>query len=164
MMRRCPPFVALTALFAAAALAARSTALIAGQAAPNPAQQPPTFRSGVEYVEVDVVVTNPQGQFVRDLEKEDFQVSEDGRRQAVTDFTLIDIPIEKFDRPLYSSQPIEPDVRTNDRPFEGRVYVMVIDDLHTDPLRTQRTKSAARQFIEQRLGANDLMAIAHTAG
>ena len=89
-------------------------------------------RARVEYVEVDVVVTNPQGQFVRDLKKEDFQVSEDGKRQAVTDFTLIDIPIEKYDRPLYASQPIEPDVRTNEQPFDGRVYVMVIDDLHTD--------------------------------
>jgi VWFA-related protein len=126
--------------------------------------QAPTFKSAVEYVEVDVVVTNAQGQFVRDLKKEDFQVSEDGKRQAVTDFTLIDIPIEKYDRPLYASQPIEPDVRTNERPFEGRVYVMVVDDLHTEPLRLQRTKSAAKQFIQQRLGANDLMAIVHTAG
>jgi hypothetical protein len=40
----------------------------------------------------------------------------------------------------------------------------VIDDLHTDRLRAERTKAAARQFIEQRLGANDLMAVAHTAG
>ena len=126
--------------------------------------QAPTFKSAVEYVEVDVVVTNAQGQFVRDLTRDDFQVSEDGKRQAVTDFTLIDIPIEKYDRPLYASQPIEPDVRTNERPFEGRVYVMVMDDLHTDPLRLLRTKSAAKQFIQQRLGANDLMAIAHTAG
>ncbi len=153
--------IGLVALLPGAVL----TAAYSFQSAPS-SQFPgaPTFKSAVEYVEVDVVVTNPQGEFVRDLKKEDVQVSEDGKRQAVTDFTLIDIPIEKYDRPLYASQPIEPDVRTNERPFEGRVYVMVVDDLHTDPLLLQRTKSAARQFIQQRLGANDLMAITHTAG
>ena len=67
-------------------------------------------------------------------------------------------------RPLFASRPIEPDVQTNEHPFDGRVYVMVIDDLHTRFGRTVRVKTAAKQFIEQRLGANDLMAIVHTAG
>jgi len=41
---------------------------------------------------------------------------------------------------------------------------MVIDDLHTRFGRSQRVKSAAKQFIERRLGANDLMAVVHTTG
>jgi VWFA-related protein len=41
---------------------------------------------------------------------------------------------------------------------------MVIDDLHTYFGRTTRVRAAARQFIEQHLGANDLMAVVHTAG
>ena len=137
------------------------TALIAGQ---NPAPQPPTFKLRVDYVEVDVIVSDKQGNLVRGLEKGDFQVLEDGKAQAVSAFTTVDIPIERADRPLFSASPIEPDVRTNERPFDGRVYVMVIDDLHTRFGRSQRVKAAAKQFIERRLGANDLMAIVHTAG
>jgi VWFA-related protein len=142
-----------------------STTLGAGQN-PPPAPQPqqPTFKLRVDYVEVDVVVTDRQGNLVRDLKKEDFQVLEDGKPQAVTNFTLVDIPIERADRPLFAANPIEPDVKTNERPFDGRVYVMVIDDLHTRFGRSQRVKVAAKQFIERRLGANDLMAIVHTAG
>jgi VWFA-related protein len=141
------------------------TVLVAGQT-PAPAQQPsqPTFKVQVDYVEVDVVVTDRQGQLVRDLKKEDFQVLEDGKAQTINTFTFVDIPIERADRPLYASTPLEPDVRTNERPFDGRVYVMVIDDLHTRFGRTQRVKAVAKQFIERRLGANDLMAIVHTAG
>src|SRR5713101_6392428 len=61
------------------------TVLTAGQApAPSPPQQPPTFKVRVDYVEVDVVVTDRQGKLVRDLKKEDFQVLEDGKSQAVT--------------------------------------------------------------------------------
>ena len=143
-------------------------ALTAGQA-PAPAQQPPaaqppTFKVRVDYVEVDAVVTDRQGRIVRDLKKEDFQVLEDGKSQAITNFTMVDIPVEKDNRPLFAASPIEPDVRTNEKPFDGRVYVMVVDDLHTRFGRSQRVKSAAKQFIERRLGANDLMAVVHTAG
>jgi VWFA-related protein len=42
--------------------------------------------------------------------------------------------------------------------------VMVIDDMHTRFGRSIRVKTAAKQFIERRLGANDLMAVVHTAG
>ena len=145
------------------------SALAAGQAPvpaqpPPAAQQQPTFKVRVDYVEVDAVVTDRQGRIVRDLKREDFQVLEDGKSQAITNFTLVDIPVEKDSRPLFAASPIEPDVRTNEKPFDGRVYVMVVDDLHTRFGRSQRVKVAAKQFIERRLGANDLMAIVHTAG
>ena len=152
-------------------------ALLAGQNPPAPAQPPqtpqtappapsqgPTFRVRVDYVEVDVVVTDQQGNLVRDLKKEDFQVIEDGKPQSITTFSLVDIPIERADRPLYQADPIEPDVKTNAQPFDGRIYVMVIDDTHTNFGRTARVKGAAKQFIERRLGANDLMAVVHTFG
>ena len=98
---------------------------------PPPQPPQPTFKVQVDYVEVDVVVTDQQGSLVRDLKKEDFQVLEDGKPQTISAFTLVDIPIERADRPLFAATPIEPDVKTNERPFDGRVYVMVIDDLHT---------------------------------
>jgi VWFA-related protein len=158
-MKSCARLAALLVLLT-------GTALTAGQNPPPapPQNQQPTFKLRVDYVEVDVVVTDRQGNLVRDLKKEDFQVLEDGKAQAITTFTLVDIPIERADRPLFASAPIEPDVKTNEQPFDGRVYVMVIDDLHTRFGRTQRVKIAAKQFIERRLGANDLMAIVHTAG
>jgi len=146
-------------------VAATAAALIADQApTPQPQAQTPTFKLQVDYVEVDAVVTDRDGNLVKDLKKEDFQVVEDGKAQTISLFSQVDIPIERADRPLNSPIPIEPDVRTNERPFEGRVYVMVIDDLHTRFGRSQRVKAVARQFIEQRLGANDVMAVVHTAG
>jgi VWFA-related protein len=141
------------------------TALVAGQPpAPAPPPQGPTFKVRVDYVEVDIVVSDRQSRLVRDLKKEDFQVLEDGKAQTITNFTLVDIPVERADRPLFAASPIEPDVKTNEQPFDGRVYVMVIDDLHTRFGRSIRVKTAAKQFIERHLGANDLMAIVHTAG
>src|SRR5437773_7618598 len=134
----------------------------AGQAPPAPAQQQPTFKAQVEYVEVDALVSDANGNFVRGLTKDDFQILEDGKAQTVSTFSLVDIPVERYDKPLGAALPIEPDVKTNERPFDGRVYVMVIDDLHTNFGRSERVKRAAKQFVQRYLGANDLMAIVHT--
>jgi VWFA-related protein len=155
--------IGLIMLLSGGALAAGQAPAPAAPPAPA-AQQAPTFKVRVDYVEVDAVVTDRQGGIVRDLKKEDFQVLEDGKSQAITNFSLVDIPVDRDNRPLFAASPIEPDVKTNAKPFDGRVYVMVVDDLHTRFGRSQRVKAAAKQFIERRLGANDLMAVVHTAG
>jgi len=137
---------------------------LGGQSATPAPAQTPTFRLNVEYVEVDAVVTDRAGRFVRDLTKDDFQIFEDGKPQAISNFSIVDIPVERLQRPLYAPNPIEPDVKSNERPFDGRIYVMILDDLHTYFGRAPRVKAAAREFIQQHLGANDLMAVVHTAG
>jgi VWFA-related protein len=144
---------------------ATSVAALNGQGQPQPPQQPPiTFRAEVNYVEVDTRVLDEQGKFVPDLKPEDFQVFEDGKPQKVTAFSLVNIPVERVERPLFASKPVEPDVRTNMQAADGRIYVIMLDDYHTAALRSQRVKLAARQFIERYVGANDLAAVVHTSG
>ena len=156
-MNRSTKIAALIALVAGVTLA--------GQAPPPTAlPQTPTFKVQVDYVDVDVLVTDRQGQFVGDLKKEDFEVLEDGKRQTIANFSVVNIPIERPDRPLYSPEPFEPDVESNEQPFQGRVYVMILDELHIDALRTPNVKNAARRFITSNLGANDVMAIVHAGG
>jgi hypothetical protein len=83
---------------------------------PPAAQQPPTFKVRVDYVEVDAVVTDRQGRIVRDLKKEDFQVLEDGKSQTITNFTMVDIPVDKENRPLFAASPISPMSRPTSSP------------------------------------------------
>jgi VWFA-related protein len=128
------------------------------------AQPPVTFKVEVNYVEIDAVVTDKQGNFVRNLTKDDFAVFEQGKPQTVSVVSLVDIPVEKFDPPLYKTKPIDSDVRSNRREFDGRVFVLVLDDLNTAFQRTGRVRAAARQFIERYLGANDIAAIVQTGG
>src|SRR6187402_1137757 len=97
---------------------------------PRTAQPPVTFRVEVNYVEIDATVEDAQGNFVKNLTKDDFQIVEDGKPQALTAFSMVDIPIERADPPLFSKTAIPPDVVSNRTPFEGRVFVLVIDDLN----------------------------------
>jgi VWFA-related protein len=129
------------------------------------ADQPPiTFRVEVNYVEIDAIVTDAQGNLVRNLTKNDFEVLEEGTPQAIENFSLVDIPVERPDAPLFAPAPIEPDVRSNRREFDGRIYVLILDDLNTHFARSQRVTAAAREFIERHLGANDIAAIVQTGG
>jgi VWFA-related protein len=130
--------------------------------ASSPPQAP--FRVDVSYVEVDASVTDAKGQFVRDLKQQDFEILEDGRRQTLSFCSLIDIPIDRAAPATGRARAVEADVANNAHAFDGRVYVLVLDDLHTHPLRSQQVRRAARRFIEQHFGVNDLAAVVHVSG
>ncbi len=145
------------------------TVLAVAQTAPTtvaPQREQPavTFKVEINYVEVDAIVTDASGRLVRTLTRDDLEVLEDGRPQAIATFALVDIPIEREERPLFSPTAIEPDVQTNTRGMDGRLFVIVLDDLHTAPLRSTQVRRAARQFVERYVGANDLAAVLHTSG
>src|SRR5471030_2408036 len=116
-----------------------SPGLFAGHA-PQPAQepdpQPPlTFRVEANFVEVDAIVSDAMGNPVTDLRAADFQLFEDGKPQKVSAFSHVNIPVTRPERPLFSPSAIEPDVQTNIG-IDGRIYLVVLDDLHVDFTRT----------------------------
>jgi VWFA-related protein len=153
------PFVLVLIVFAGALVAAQQPA-----APPTPPEPPPlTFRIEVNYVEVDAIVTDADGNAVTDLTLDDFEVLEDGKPQKVTAFSRVQLPIERAERPLFAAAPIEPDVQDNDA-TDGRLYLFLLDDLHTSFTNTPRVKAALRQFIGGSFGTNDLAAVVHTSG
>src|SRR6188472_3585463 len=123
-----------------------------------------TFRAETNFVEVHAIVTDETGAFVRNLTRDDFEILEDGRLQTPAAFSLIDLPIERPLTPAGGTEPIESDVRSTTRTFNGRIYVFLMDDLHTMVTRTQAVRDAAKRFIQQYLGANDLAAVVYTSG
>jgi VWFA-related protein len=156
----------LAGALAAAALAGVTLAAQGSAQSPPPESQQPavTFRAEVNYVEVDARVTDADGNFVSDLSAADFVVLEDGQAQKVSVFSEVNIPVERQTRPLFANRAFEPDVQTNASGITGRVYLIVLDDLHTTALLTPRTRLAAREFVERYMGANDVAAVVHTSG
>ena len=149
-----------------------ATTFAAAQA-PQPAQpvSPPTpevtFKVEVNYVEEDVRVVDRDGNFVRGLKQEDFQVLEDGKPQKVQTFGMVDIPNTRPRKPLYlgpNAMPIEPDVAVNKQVLDGRLYLIVLDDYHVAPLRSQNVRNLARRFVLEKLGPDDQAAVVVTSG
>jgi VWFA-related protein len=121
-----------------------------------------SFRVEVNYVEVDAFVTGADGAPVTDLKASDFELLEEGIPQSVTSFATVNLPVERATAPLFAP-PVQPDARSNDA-SEGRVYVVLLDDLHVHPARAPRVRAVLRQFVEQNLGVNDLAAVVSARG
>lgn len=141
-------------LLLAAVLSA--SVLVRGQ---EPASQP-TFRAGVAIVNVDVVVSSRDGQPVADLTQDDFELLEDGERQAIEQFRLVTVdgqlkPGDPEPRAIRSradedTELFRPDVR---------VFVIFLDDYHVTRINGQRVRERLIPFVKSTLGANDLVAI-----
>jgi VWFA-related protein len=143
-----------------------AAALLSADQAPQPSSTPPpvTFKVETSYVEVDAVAIDQKGAFVTGLTKDDFELFEDGKPQRIDIFSYVDIPAVPQDRFLAAGRPVSSDVRSNAPTVAGRLYVLVLDDLGTNPLRSQFVVRSARQFVERYLAANDLAAIVYTSG
>lgn len=156
-----------------ASLVSASFAMVvttAAQAPRPPASQAPaaTFRSGVNYVELDASVTDEHDRFVADLTASDLQVLEDGKPRAISAFSLVDLSIRGTRTAAASADdrrvvPALPDSVSNEDVAPGRLYVIVMDDLHTSPALTTRARELARRFIEGYLGPDDLAAVLTTS-
>jgi VWFA-related protein len=153
--------VAAAVLATGALWARQAPAPAPAPAAPQGDVPPVIFRVEIDYVEADAYVTDAMGNPVNDLKAEDFEVFEDKKPQKVTSFSLVNIPIERAERPLFATAPVEQDVQTNEH-LEGRIYLIVLDDVHTEFSRTPRVKLAMRRFLERSFGTNDLAAIVFT--
>src|SRR5262245_22997320 len=123
-----------------------------------------TFQVEVNYVDVDTVVTDEQGNFVTGLAKEDFEVFEDGKPQKIDMFSYVEIPVTRTEPFSLAKRPITSDSQSNRQPFTGRVYVLVLDDQNVSAMRGPQVKRTAREFVERYMGANDVAAVIHTSG
>jgi VWFA-related protein len=150
-------------LFITLLLTAAGAATVASQQAPTEPVPPVTFRAEVNYVEVDASVTDQQGLLVTDLRQTDFELLEDGRPQKIDAFSLVTLPIEPSPRLTASATSVESDVSSNTG-VDGRIYLLVLDDLHTTVANTPRVKAFLREFLERSFGPADLAAVAYTSG
>ena len=146
-----------------ALLSLLACAAILSAQAPQPAAQP-TFQLSVNYVDVDVTVTDADGTFVTGLKPEDFQLFEDGKPQKIDTFSLVELPIERPDRFRITGRFVPADVRSNRDVSSGRVYIVVLDDLNVSALLTGHVRKNAREFIEQHFGPHDIAAVVNTSG
>jgi VWFA-related protein len=121
-----------------------------------PQEPPPTFRQGVEAVQLSVIVTDRQGNPVSGLTEDDFEILEDGKPRPITTFSAFDIPIVRSERQVAQS-----DVLSNDRP-QGRLYIIALDQMAADT--ALKTRAFLRRFIEQYFGPDDTAAVVLMTG
>jgi VWFA-related protein len=125
------------------------------------AQQPPVFRTGINFVRVDVIVTDKTGQPVADLKQSDFQVTEDNQPQTLETFKLIKLDGGRVPGPNGPPQAIRSD---SDEVMEAarddvRLFAIFLDDYHTRRGASVSVREPIAKFIATQLGPSDMVGL-----
>ena len=118
----------------------------------------PVFRAGINFVRVDVIVTDKQGNPVTDLTQADFEVSEDGKPQTVETFKLVKIDTTA---PEYTSRSIRTreDEERAAADETSRIFVFFLDDYNVRLGSSMAARKPVSDFIRTQLSPNDLVAV-----
>ncbi len=139
------------------------------------AQQRPVFRGGTHFVRVDAYPTSKDGHIVEGLKAEDFEVTEDGKPQAIESFDYISFPTftPEAERRDPESQRAGFDLAADPR---YRVFAIMLDFQYVEMGALSRSPAGAdpaaemrniqqpvTQFIDRVLGSMDLFAFLTTS-
>lgn len=127
-----------------------------------PPQPAPQFRAGIELVRLDVSVLDRDRRPVRGLTPADFTILENGVAQKIAAFNAVEIP-DPAPPPTGWMREVAPDVRTNERIEERRLFLILLDDatIQANLAAIRSLRDIARKVID-RLGPSDLAAIVFT--
>jgi VWFA-related protein len=124
----------------------------------NATPQQPTFRTGINFVRVDVIVSDKSGNPVGDLKQTDFEVLEDGKPQAVETFRLVKIDASA---PVETQRTIQSraDEETAAADEDARIFVFFLDDYHVRLGNSMASRKPMMEFIQNNLAPRDLVAV-----
>ncbi len=150
-----------------------ATLLAFGMLLPTVAQQPPppdddeeVVRITTNLVQVDAVVTDRDGRHVTDLRPEDFEITEEGKRQEVTSFSYVSAAPAV--RPINTAATAAPRADKNAPPVPPaqpgtargrRTVALVVDDLSMRVDNVHIVRRALKKYVDEQLEEGELSAV-----
>jgi VWFA-related protein len=147
---------------------ASAAALPSASYAPAGAQpEQPTFRVNVDLVTLDVIPRAANGQFVANLGRDDFEVQEDGARQEIVSLVMVQggRVFNVLRPPAPADSPPEGIILPSAKPVDdtaGRIFVLLVDDLHFTAIETPIVRQLLRKVVAQLLHPGDMFAMFST--
>jgi VWFA-related protein len=131
------------------------------QQAGQETQQPPTFRAGINFVRVDVIISDKSGNPVGDLQQSDFDITEDNKPQKIESFKLIKLDGGAADA---IKEPVK-QIRTDyDEEAEAarddvRLFAFFLDDYHVRRGASMVARGQLAKFVATQLGPSDMIGV-----
>ena len=129
---------------------------------PPPADtQQPVFRTGINFVRVDVIITDKNGNQIADLQPADFDVTEDGKPQKIETFKLVKLDGGRVDA---AKEPVR-QIRTDyDEESEAarddvRLFAFFLDDYHVRRGASMSSANPISRFIDTQIGPSDMVGV-----
>ena len=119
------------------------------------------FRSGINYISVDVIATDDDGNPVVDLTADDFEVYEEEIAQEVDSFQLVEIDTlpQLADEPIITVGVTRDDQARAAAQVDVRVFVIFLDDYHVRFGNAVRARRMLIDFLQNDLIETDLVGV-----
>jgi len=160
-------------LFALTVCLLAAPLISAQQATPTPpaADETDVLKISTTLIQLDVTVTDRDGNVVTDLKPEDFEVYENGKKQEITNFSFISVnkqagngnPQTAGNNPSKNNKdsiPIPPARLRMEQ--VRRTYSLVVDDLGLNFASIFWVKESLKKFVNEQMREGDLVAIIRT--
>ena len=123
-------------------------------------------RISTNLVQIDAVVTDKDGNPIKDLKDADFEVLQDGKPQKIVSVTYLNTEIpDRAVPPVKTDKkaPVAPPIRTLPG-NAGRVLTFVVDDgnCFSSRLGMEASRRALEKFVSEQMRPDDLVAIYQT--
>jgi VWFA-related protein len=163
-------FLSLCGLFGCvASVRAQSPPANPPAVAPSPPQQDESeddaLRIGVELIQLDVIVTDKSGKTVEGLTRDDFELLENGKSQAIDFFREIRNGKSAPTGDAVGAAGAGGASGKGDFPLvPGRVFLIVVDDLHIATGNMLRVKQQLLKFVSDTMQPGDRIGLVTTSG
>ena len=131
------------------------------QPPPSSDPQQPVFRGGINFVRVDVIITDRNGNQLTDLQPADFDVTEDGKPQKIETFKLIKLDggtaaaVSEPPRQIRTDDDEEAEASRED----VRLFAIFLDDYHVRRGASMVVRNPLTKFVETQLGPSDMIGV-----
>lgn len=171
MTQRPSHFQQLAALALAGALLFSIAGLRAQQTPPPPQEGGYRIKVTAELVLVNVVVRNKKGNLIHGLKREDFTLLEDGRKQDIStfdvenvdDFAVAGSADATVSGAAADAGVLKPGAATAVSARDRRLLLFFFDFSAMDPEQIDRSIAAAQKFVQTKMQAADMVALASLA-
>ena len=123
-------------------------------------QRPPVIRSGINFVSVDVIVTDKKsGEVVLDMKPDEFEVREDRKPQKVDTFEIV--KIDALASNAITPKPIRSlyDEESEARQPNVRLFILLLDDYHVRRGNDMAARKDLIDFVQNQLAPQDMVAV-----
>jgi VWFA-related protein len=124
-------------------------------------QPPPVFRTGINFVRVDVIVTDKNGAAVANLSPTDFEIVEEGKPQQIETFKFVELDGGLIPGPDGPPRPIRSDTDEENEAARDdvRLFGIFLDDYHVRDTSSLGARLQISRFIETQLGPSDMVGV-----
>lgn len=134
------------------------------QTPPPPRSQEDVVRVYTELVQTDVMVFTKQGNFVKDLTRDNFELRIDGKPRPIQAFELITAGSDEESQLAAARGATTVNLKRPVPLDRGRIVFFYVDDFHMDVASFPMARKVISNFIEKEMGQNDQAAIASATG